>query len=106
MKRKALILAVLCVMGISFLSITTAGAAYYTCQVQQVGIDLNGYGVIYLTEGTAFPTSTIFIVLPNDPNKNTIIASALTAFANSTNLSADLSGTTAYSVVMGANAAK
>ncbi|MDO9573544.1 MAG: hypothetical protein Q7I94_01020 [Candidatus Contubernalis sp.] len=93
MKKKVMLVALLCVLGIASMSIGNANAApaFYSCTVTQTGANYWGYYIVYLTDvgaGKAFTDQAFFI--PDDPanpgmNKAQF-ATALTAFANSTNV--------------------
>jgi hypothetical protein len=112
MKRKALIVALFCIMGL-----TLAGAAQatnYTCTISQVGILGGAYYVVYLTDTNtstpgwagAFP---FLIPTTSQSIANGMYAAALTAYANSTNVIADIynPGTMPqYSVIASLSATK
>jgi hypothetical protein len=107
MKKKVLILGLLCIMGIAVLSVSNAYATLFTCTVVSTGCDTAGNVVVYATS-PGFPTPAIGYTVfytTNAANKNQILAAALTAVANSGHLVMDLSGTTDYSIVMAAMAA-
>lgn len=110
MKRKALVVALFCIMGLMIAG--AAQATQYTCTVSQVGILGGGYYVVYLADNAStgwtgiqpflIPTATQTIT-------NGMYAAALTAFANSTNVIIDVynPGTIApYSVIASISASK
>jgi len=92
MKRKLMLVALLCVLGVATMSIGNANAApaFYTCTVTQTGANIWGYYIVYLSDNAGTFTNQAFFI-PDDPafpgmNKAQY-AAALTAFANSTNVS-------------------
>jgi hypothetical protein len=98
MKRKVMLVALLCVLGMATLSIGTANAAVgtYTCTVNATGANYWGYYAVTLTDvGGTFTNLVCFI--PVDPAlpgmDKAQYAAALTAFANSTNVVAYLDTT-------------
>ncbi len=103
MKKKVLVLALLCFMGITVFSVGNAGATLYTCTVVTAGCDTVGNVILTLTEQASLFTGVVFYTT-NASNKNQILAAALTAVSTGGHLVADLSGTTAYSIVMAAMA--
>jgi hypothetical protein len=98
MKKKALVMALLCVMGLA-MAVGTAQATWYTCTIQSAGFLDGGYYVIYLTDiNNAASTSTPFLLQNASPSAiNAMYAAALTSFANSTNVIVDLSTWGAWS---------
>ena len=89
MKKKVLLIALLCVMGMATLSVGNADAAagFYTCTITQTGANYWGYYIVYLTDnGGAFTNQAFFIPDSGTGMNKAIYAAALTAFANSTNV--------------------
>lgn len=90
MKRKVLVAALLCVMGLTTLFVGTACAAYgtFTCTVSNVTANYWGYYLVTLTDNNgAFTNNTMVIVSPGTTEmQKAQYATALTAFANSTNV--------------------
>lgn len=112
MKRKALMVALVCIMGL-----TIAGAAqadFYTCTISQTGILVGQYYTLYLADtNTAAPGWTgiqpFLIPTTSQSIANGMYAAALTAFANSTNVIIEVfnPGTIApYSVLASLSASK
>jgi hypothetical protein len=103
MKAKALIVALLCVMGLTALSIGNAEAGqWYTCTMSQVGNTFNNYFItVSDVAGTAFPDNTTFVIPPDFPYAKEMYAAALTGFANSTNVWVWLESVGPYSPVYG-----
>ena len=100
---------VLCmVLGAFF--VTSAGAySWYTCTVSQAGsMQWGAYVVLTDTNPSpSFPANTTFIIDTTDPgNMKSMLAAALTAFANSTNVNAFISAPAAYNIVSGIMASK
>ena len=92
MKRKALMVALFCIMGL-----TIAGAAQatlYTCTISQAGVNMGGYYVVYLTDTATTPAwvGAFPFLIPTTTQTltNGMYAAALTALANSTNVVADI----------------
>jgi hypothetical protein len=87
MKKKAILVVLLCVMGLAAVSIGNADAApWYTCTISQAGANNAGYYVLILTD-TASPvafTNRTFLISPTNSHQKEMYAAALTAFANST----------------------
>jgi hypothetical protein len=88
MRKKALVVALLCVMAIAAISIGTAGAAavppWYNCTVQFCGSHVSFY-FIQVTDTAATPAwagSRFFIMDPNAPLSKSQLASALTGYAS------------------------
>ncbi|HAY21657.1 MAG TPA: hypothetical protein DCY27_05730 [Desulfobacterales bacterium] len=106
MKRKALVLALLCVMGLAIVG--TAQATWYTCTIQQAGIHSNGVYVVYLTDvNNAASTSTPYIIVgANQTLTNGLYAAALTAWANASNVVVDLSAWGAWEAAVTLYASK
>ena len=91
MKKKVLLIALLCAMGMATLSVGNADAAagFYTCTITQTGANYWGYYIVYMTDNAATPafTNQAFFIPDNGTGINkSIYAAALTAFANSTNV--------------------
>lgn len=93
MKRKALMVALFCIMGLMLAG--AAQATEYTCSIQKAGIIGSQYYVIYLTDtNTTTPgwagSFPFLIPTANQAIANGLYATALTAIANSTNVLADI----------------
>jgi hypothetical protein len=92
MKKKMMLVALLCVLGVATLSIGNANAAAstYTCSVVQTGANYWGWYSATLTDnGGTF--NNLVCWFPVDPvnapgMEKAAYAAALTAFANSTNV--------------------
>jgi hypothetical protein len=95
MKKKAIFVALLCVMGLAALSIGNAEAAppWYTCTISLAGTTDSGYYVVTLSDTTT-PTPVFtdmtFLLSPGSAFQKEMYAAALTAFANSTNVSVNI----------------
>lgn len=91
MKRKALMVALICIMGLATLSIGSAGAAeaFYTCTVSDCGSNFWGFYTFTAVDtntSTGFGTARFFIVDNGSTTNNTVkaeYAAALTAWSNS-----------------------
>lgn len=92
MKRKALIVALFCIMGLMIAG--AAQATNYTCTISQAGIIGSQYYVVYLTDTSGSPawTGAFPFLIPTGSQAiaNGMYATALTAIANSTNVIADI----------------
>jgi hypothetical protein len=92
MKRKSMMVALFCIMGL--LLAGAAQATEYTCTIQKAGIIGSTYYVVYLTDTNASPawTGSFPFLIPTTSQAiaNGLYATALTAIANSTNVVADL----------------
>jgi len=92
MKRKAMMVALFCIMGL--LLAGAAQATEYTCTVSKVGIVGSQYYVVYLTDTAATPawTGSFPFLIPTASQSiaNGMYATALTAIANSQNVLADI----------------
>jgi hypothetical protein len=107
MKKKALVMALLCVMGLTAISIGTAEAgAWYTCTISQVGATNWGNWVI-LTDTATTPafTNVMFLIDASTVPKE-MFATSLSAWANSNDVLVYVSGITTYSTVFGIFAIK
>jgi hypothetical protein len=100
MKRKGLVVVLLCVMGLATISIgNVEAAAWYTCSVSLAGASISD-AIVCLTDtaaAPAFPAATPFIIDNSTGRANQMLATALTAFANSTNVSVYLVSPAAWS---------
>ncbi|MBU4234206.1 MAG: hypothetical protein KKD99_06345 [Proteobacteria bacterium] len=92
MKKKVMLVALLCVLGMATLSIGNANAAIgtYTCSVVAAGANYWGYYAVTLTDNNGAFTNLVCFI-PVDPvnapgMEKAQYAAALTAFANSTNV--------------------
>jgi hypothetical protein len=97
MKKKVMLVALLCVIGLAALSIGNAEAAgpWYTCKISQAGSNWIGY-VVTLTD-TASPatfTDVSFVIDTGYGKGKEIYAAALTALATYSNVVAYMSYTT------------
>jgi hypothetical protein len=109
MKKKAILVALLCVMGLAALSIGNAEAStWYTCTISRAGANWTPSYVVVLSDTAATPkfTDREFIIDPNSTQKKEIYAAALTAWANSSNVLVYLGGTAAGSKVYAIYATK
>lgn len=92
MKRKAMMVALFCIMGL--LLAGAVQATEYTCTIQKAGIIGSQYYVIYLTDTAQTPAWTgsfpFLIPTASQAIANGLYATALTAIANSTNVLADI----------------
>ncbi len=87
MKTRAMVVAMLTIMGLVALSAGFAQADFRTCTISQVGSYASGY-VIQVTD-TGSPvqfTNRNFIIEESMGKGKEMLAAALTAFANSTNV--------------------
>jgi hypothetical protein len=100
MKRKGLVVVLLCVLGLATISIGNVEAAppWYTVTVTQVGASWTD-SIINVTDTAATPafTNTSFILDNSTGRANQMLATALTAFANSTYLVIYLDNITQWS---------
>ena len=104
MKRKALVVALFCIMGLVLAG--AVQATEYTCTIEQAGIVGSQYYVVYLTDTNPTPawTGSFPFLIPTTTQAaaNGMYATALTALANAKNVVADIynPGTMpAYSVI-------
>jgi hypothetical protein len=104
MKKKALVGVLLCVLAVTALFTGTALANWHTVTITSVGATDIGY-ILTVTDtaGTpAFPPNTIFIIQSTLPYANQLLATSLTALANSMNMNIyttpDSSGGNVYAV--------
>jgi hypothetical protein len=111
MKRKALMVALFCIMGL--LLAGAAQATEYTCSIQSAGIIGSQYYVVFLTDTAQAPawTGSLPFLIPTASQAiaNGLYATALTAIANSTNVVIDVfnPGTLPpYSVIFSMSAVK
>jgi hypothetical protein len=107
MKTKVLMVALVCVMGLTMLSVGNANAgAWYNCTINAAGsvtVPPGSYFVRITEINGAFTDA--FMWLDTTMAKE-MLASALTAFANSTNVWVYLESTAAYSTAFGLAALK
>ena len=92
MKRKAVLVTLLCVMVLAMA--TSVQATFFTCSIQQAGIHETGSVVlVYLTDiNNPASVSTPFIVVgANQTATNGMYAAALTALSKGSNVFVDLS---------------
>ena len=85
MKRKALFVVLACVMALATVSVGSAVAGFYTCTVNSTGCAGTFFTLNLTDVNGAFP-ATDFVIDAAIPGANAMLATALTAFANSTNL--------------------
>jgi hypothetical protein len=108
MKKKALVVVLLCVMGLAALSINNAEAGgWYTCTVSQAGATTWGY-LVTLSDtvappNNAFPANTPFLIT-TVANTKEMYAAALSAWANSTYVVVYLETLGEYSSIWGVKA--
>ena len=115
MKKKAMLVALLCVMGLAALSIGNAEAGWYTCTISQAGSDWTNL-VVTLSDVPTPPAAAAFtnraFVIDATGNGTGIskakemYAAALTAFANSTYVYVFINNTAAGSKVYALSAKK
>jgi hypothetical protein len=101
MKKKGLVVALLCVMGIATMAIGNANAAgWYTCSVSGCGATWADAYITVTDTATnpAFPANTTFVIDNSTGKSNQMYAAALTAFANSTNVMLYLLDTAPFSL--------
>ena len=88
MKKKTILVALLCVMGLAALSIGNAEAAppWYNCTISQAGANWTANYVVTLSDTATPPafTNRQFIIDIAAGKQKEMYAAALTAFANST----------------------
>ena len=111
MKKKAILVVLLCVMGLAALSIgntEAAGPPWYTCTISKVGTNWAIYSV-WLSDTTT-PTPLFkdveFVLDPWDGKQKELYLAALTAWANSSYVTVYLGGITVGSVVYALYATK
>jgi hypothetical protein len=101
MKKKGLVIALVCVMGLAaFSGSAQAALAWGTMTNFEVG-EINGFYYITDLSGTA---GNYYVLDP--ANRNTILATALTCYANSSTLRVYYDPTVIGSTVWGAAATK
>jgi hypothetical protein len=89
MQKRVIVVALLCVMGLATLAVGTASAAYGTfeCVINKVTANYWGFYLVTLTEiNNTFQNQQFLIVDDGSGMVKAQYASALTAFANSTNV--------------------
>jgi hypothetical protein len=88
MKKKAILVVLLCVMGLAALSIGNAEAAppWYTCTISQVGSNWVSYVVTLsdMTKPNPLFTNVMFTI--DKDNDKEMYSAALTAFASGCNV--------------------
>jgi hypothetical protein len=98
MRKKLMLVALLCVMGLTALSIGNAEAAgpWYTCTISQAGSNWVGY-VVTLSDTAATPafTNVAYVIDTVAGKQKEIYAAALSAWANSSYVVAYMSPVTA-----------
>jgi hypothetical protein len=109
MKRKVLVV-LLCAMALAAISFSNAEAAagWHTCIISKVGAS-NSYYLLYLTDTAPTPDwvgEQVFIISLTSAEAKAMYATALTAWANSSNVSVYLTAFTPYSSAWGVAAAK
>lgn len=104
MKKKAMLVALLCVMGLATLSIGNAEAAgpWYTCTISQAGSNWVGYVVTLSDTATPASFTNVSFVIDTTGSGGVskakeIYAAALSAWANSSYVVAYMSALTAGS---------
>jgi hypothetical protein len=101
MKRKALIVALLCVMGLAAIFIGNAEAgAYYSCKIKEVGSNY-GYNYVTLSAISGAFSNVTFLLEPYYGSSKSQLAVFLTAWENSQSVSVYLDGIKAYSICYG-----
>jgi hypothetical protein len=107
MRKKAVVLLLLCVMGLATIGVGTSEAAWYVASIAWAGASgASEFVVLSDTAATPAFTNTWFTIDSSAGQDKAMLASALTAVANGTNVSVNLSGTAAYSLVYGLFAGK
>ena len=99
MKRKALVVALLCVMGLAAISVSNAEAGgWYTCQVTQAGAATYGYFITLIDTASTknFDDNTMFYIDQSAGCGKEMLAAALTAWANGGNVYIYLSSPSAW----------
>ena len=105
MKGKALVVALLCVMGLAAIFIGNAEAASYNCTIDAVGTNY-GSNYVYLSDTGGSFTARVFLIDPALGNSKEMLAVLLTAWANTQNVGVWLSASTELSTVWGVNTVK
>jgi hypothetical protein len=104
MKKKLMVLVVVgLVAGLFSVSNAIAAPAWYTCTISQAGATNFGFSYVTLTDTAATPlfSNTVFLISDTIPNAKGMYAGALTAVANSSNVSVYLDGLYATAPVYG-----
>jgi hypothetical protein len=101
MKAKAILLMVLCVMGLTALTIGNAQAAWVPCTISKVGSFTNGADFIKVSALDASFTNLTFILDNSNNQARSMLAAALTAFANSTNVEVYVETPSDYGLAFG-----
>jgi hypothetical protein len=106
MKRKALVVALLCVMGLAAICSGNAEAATaYNCVIVAVGNN-GGYNYAYLTDAGGTFTDQVFLIDNASGFAKEMLAILLTAWANSQNVGVLVSGITPQSTIFAVNTIK
>jgi hypothetical protein len=106
MRSKALVVALLCIIGLTAIFIGNALAEQvFLCSIDAVGANYaNKY--IYMTDtGGAF-TARVFLIDPNLGNANEMLAVFLTAWSNSQKVGVMVSSPNELSTIYGVNTRK
>lgn len=86
MKKKAMVVVLLCVLGIAAFSVSNAGAAatppWYNCTVSVVGSLSTLYFLQAADVGGAFGPTYFLIDAVNNPQAKAYLAAALTGYAS------------------------
>ncbi len=99
MKKKVLVVMVLCVMGLTALSIGNADAApWYTCTITRVGVTGTSYYAMLSDTNSTPAFSNRFFVLDPTMGKE-LLATVLTAFSSGSKLWCYIGDTTQYSLI-------
>ena len=110
MKRKGLLVVLLCVMGLATISIGNVEAAgpWYTCTISGAGATSTDSAITLTDTATTpgFPANTTYFIDNSTQRANQMLAAALTAFANSTNVVVYLADTAPYSTTSAVIAVK
>jgi hypothetical protein len=106
MKKKLLVMVMLCAMVLAAISPGTVEAAqWYTCNISQAGSTTWG-GFVMLTDTAGTPAFQNMIFYLDPAAGKEMLASALTAYANSTTVWAYIADPVQYSTVSGLFATK
>lgn len=109
MKTKVLVVALACVMGLTMLTVGSANAGnWFVCTISAAG-SVTVPSIYYFVKVTevngAFTDAFMWLDSAGGAQKE-MLASALTAYANSTNVWVYLENTAAYSTIYGLAALK
>jgi hypothetical protein len=106
MKKKAIVIVLACIMVMAAIGIGNAAPGYYTCTISRSGAATYGYWIEASDINGAF-SNTFFLIDQSVPNMApAMYATALTAYANSSNVLLYVADSTPGSLIFVLAAAK